>query len=93
MRIGKNWLKMSEIYKRFAEYPKADFSEAAAVEMYRHETYGDSVVSEWNGFALGKKWMDVTIAMWKEDIPKGLLAVDELRIDYPDWFLSKVGIR
>ena len=46
-----------------------------------------------NGFELGKKWMDVTVAGWKEEIPALGLLVSELQADgYPDWFLERVGV-
>ncbi|MDE2103357.1 MAG: hypothetical protein KGL39_39315 [Patescibacteria group bacterium] len=96
MKIGKKWVRMSEIYKRFAkEYPEADFSDEAAFAMYRHETFGYPMPKseKINGFELGKKWMDVTVAGWKEEIPQLGLLVSELQTDgYPDWFLERVGV-
>ena len=86
---------MAEIYKRFAEdCPQADFSEEAAIAMYKHEN-GVSLpeTKTINGFALGKKWMSITVAMWKDDIAKGLLLVNELLDDgYPEWFLKNIGV-
>ena len=96
MRISKKWLEMAEIYKRFAKgYPQADFSNEAAIAMYAHETHGNNLerTDKINGFELGKKWMDVTLAMWREDIPQGLLTVKELLDDgYQEWFLKRTGI-
>lgn len=44
-----------------------------------------------NGYAVGKKWATVTIAMWKEDIKKGLLFESELYGGvYPAWWLDEV---
>lgn len=87
---------MAEIYKRFAEdYPQADLSDEAAMAMYRHETFGDPMPrsEKLNGFEIGKKWMDVTVAGWKEEIPQRGLLVSELQADgYPDWFLERVGV-
>ena len=94
-KIGKKWRRMAEIYKRFAcEYPTADFSEAAALAMYLHESTGAPLPdARTNGFALGKKWMDVTVAAWKEDIPQCGLLVSELQAEgWPDWFLGRVGV-
>jgi hypothetical protein len=86
---------MAELYKRFAcDYKAADFSEAAALAMYRHESTGSALPDpRTNGYALGKKWMDVTVAGWKEEIPQMGLLVSELQADgYPDWFLERVGV-
>lgn len=69
-----------------------DFSEDALVEMFLHESQGIALASKNNGYVLGKKWMDVNIAMWKEDIAKGYLFRCELYNDgnYPHWWLDKV---
>lgn len=93
---------MAEIYKIFAENWRCDFSDDAALEMYAFESRGIGNVSVatkrenglYNGFAAGKHWMDVTIKMWKEDIPKGLLFATELYQDakFPHWFLKRIGI-
>ena len=85
---------MAEIYKRFAkDYSHCDFSGEAALAMYLHEN-GKPLpeTDKPNGFAVGKKWMNVTIQMWKEDIQNNLLFVWELSKDYPEWFLKKIGI-
>ncbi len=85
---------MVPYYKRFgAGYKFADFSEFALLEMYRHETYGEPLSNPMNGYALGKKWMDVTVAMWKEDLLTGILIYQELLNDhYETWFLDKLGV-
>lgn len=86
---------MADIYARFADdWPHADFSEEAAIAMYKRENGTPLPQTEKvNGFALGKKWMEVTLAMWREDIPDGLLFVRELLDDgYPEWFLKRTGI-
>lgn len=95
MRPSKKWNRIAKLYKRFAiDFSFADFSDEAALNMFIFESQGVSIPNvENNGFALGKKWMDVTIAAWKEDINKGLLFPFELLDDgYPEWFLKKVGI-
>ena len=94
---SEKWLKMAKIYKRFVEvdFSFADFSEQAATDMFLHESAGVPFPpsSTENGFALGKKWMDVTISMWKEDMQKGLLRAQELLDDgYPQWFLERIGV-
>jgi hypothetical protein len=96
MKIGKKWLRMAEMYKRFAsDYKNADFGEDAALAMYLHESTGAPLPDpRTNGYALGKKWMDVTVAAWKEDIEQLGLLVSELQGEdgYPDWFLERVGV-
>ncbi len=94
-KIGKKWRRMAEMYRRFArDYKAADFSEEAALAMYLHESTGTPLPDpRTNGYALGKKWMDVTVAGWKEEIPQMGLLVSELQADgYPDWFLERVGV-
>lgn len=61
------------------------------VELYNSESYGIPV-SEKNGFYLGKKWMDVQIKMWKEDLQVGIISKYELYQDetFPRWWLEKV---
>lgn len=71
-----------------------DFSPEAELEMYMHESNGKPLTSErTNGFAMGKKIMDITVAAWKEDIYEMQLFVHELIEDgYPEWFLKKVQV-
>ena len=94
-RIGRKWRRMAAIYQRFAsDYPTADFSDDAARAMFLHESVGVPLAdSTTNGYAIGKKWMDVTVAAWKEDIVSLGLSVSELIQDgYPEWFLKRVGV-
>jgi hypothetical protein len=97
VRISKNWRKMSEIYRKFGgEHPGLDYSEEAAKEMYLYETRGEGNLAfglfgkeTENGYAVGKKWMNVHIEMWKKDIQQGILFRFELEEHYPKWFLDK----
>jgi len=85
-RMGRKWWRMAAIYQRFAsDYPIADFSDEAARTLFLHESVGAPLIdSTTNGYALGKKWMDVTVAAWKEDIASLGLSVSELLQDgYP----------
>lgn len=87
---------MAEIYEKFVkDCQNIDLSEEAAYQMYRYETFGGIIPNNSiiNGYELGKKWMDITISMWKEDLLCKNLFVFELQEDgYPDWFLERVGI-
>lgn len=51
------------------------------VECFLQESRGVQPRGERNGYLLGKKWMDVTIAMWREDMMKGILFKRELYRD------------
>jgi hypothetical protein len=60
--------------------------------MFLYESVGVPLKNKDNGYYWGKKHMDVTIEMWKQDIKNGLLFKKELYEDenIPDWFLDKV---
>lgn len=95
MKPSKKWLRMATLYRRFAiDFKFADFSDEAAADMFAWESQGVPIPNNIeNGFAMGKKWMDVTISAWLEDIKKGLLFAQELLDDgYPEWFLRKIGV-
>lgn len=85
---------MAEVYRHFAKQTRCplDFSEEAAREMYESETHGKGSPSERNGYAIGKRWMDVTLANWLEDLGTPLLLSWELYLDpnYPRWWLDRV---
>ena len=105
-KIGNKWRRMQEVYRHFSRgWTGLDYSDNAALEMYVLETYGPSefrrmfgkyAPGENNGYAVGKKWMDVTVAMWNEDIEKGLLFPFELYEDKDfagwHWWLDKIGM-
>lgn len=60
-------------------------------ELYYYESRGGTLPSPNNGFHHGKKWMDVNLASWREDLKSGVLFLDELYDDptFPDWWLDK----
>lgn len=84
---------MAELYKMFANDWKhvLDFSDEAMIELFNAESYGTSVSNN-NGYAHGKKWLNLNVSMWKEDIELGLLRVHELYEDpkFPHWWLDRV---
>jgi len=84
---------MCEIYSLFSEDYRhcCDFSEPRMLELYYSESYGDPIDNT-NGYFVGKKWLNVTVSMWKEDIQKGLLFKQELYNDprLPHWWLDKI---
>jgi len=97
MKVTRAYRKMANIYKLFCDYPEADLSEKALEEAFIFESTGNGIVNnsifggKVNGYLLGKKWLNVTVAMWREDIKKGLFAVREFYNDkFPKWWLDKV---
>jgi hypothetical protein len=84
---------MAELYRLFAKDWEQclDFSDQALVELYNHESYGQPI-SQSNGFMHGKKWLNVTVSMWKEDVAQGLLFKHELYEDpkFPHWWLDNI---
>jgi hypothetical protein len=103
MKISSKWLKMGKIFKFFGEDPfmtKLDFSEKSAQEMYEFESTGKGDISlnmfsnSFNGYAYGKKMLNLTVAMWKEDIENGLLfkftLYDDPKFSNLHWWLDDV---
>lgn len=84
---------MAEIYQVFASdwSHVLDFSEDALLQLYNYESYGGRVDSN-NGYAHGKKWLNLHVTQWKEDISQGLLFKHELYEDskFPHWWLDKI---
>jgi len=95
MRVTNRYKnKTAEIYKKFSR-DCFDFSDSALSEMFLHDSLGMpdiSIENTNNGYFIGKFWMSVTINMWKEDLNDRLLTAEELRNDFPDWFLKRIGI-
>ena len=79
MKVSKKYHKIAEAYQYFCGNMDADFSEQAKLDMFCYESFGKPVVKydipqsngQYNGYAVGKHWMDVTIAMWIEDLNNG----------------------
>lgn len=82
------------MYQRFGkDWPLLDWSEDAKLQLFLQETFGKKFeVEDNNGWLVGKKWMNVTVAMWKEDIELGLLRRSELYEDesLPNWWLDSI---
>lgn len=94
--VTKKFEEMAKIYKRFASpWPNCDFSEEAKLAQFLAESQGHKLPesSVPNGYALGKKVMDVTVAAWKEDMALGLLCAGELLDDgFEEDFLRRMGV-
>lgn len=84
---------MCEVYRVFAaDWAHCQsFTDQDVVDLFNHESYGLPLKPN-NGFALGKKWLNVTVAMWLEDIALGTLFKHELYADpkFPHWWLDRV---
>lgn len=84
---------MADVYRVFAAdwSHVLDFSDTALIELYNHESHG-TAISQKNGFMHGKKWLNLAVTMWKEDIQLGNLLVSELYEDpkFPHWWLDRI---
>ena len=99
-KISKKWLEMAKIYKYFARGhgSNLDFSEEAKLKMYLYESKGvgdeslDIFNINPNGYAVGKHWLNVMVAMWRIDIANGFLLEKELydNKNFPHWWLDSV---
>lgn len=92
---------MCALYRIFSqEFEGLDFSDEAMLEMFNAETHGGIIPAPTNGFAQGKKWLSVQVAMWKQDLIarnsiggiNKTLFIDELYADekYPHWWLDSI---
>jgi hypothetical protein len=97
---------MAEVYRLFGgDSSQVDYSEEAAQEMYRFETYGEGTLKQGlfsdptrtpNGYAVGKHWSDAQVKTWIEDLYRGHLRVVELyepypgEMSFPHWWLDRV---
>ena len=85
---------MSELYRMFGhpeEFKSLDFSDEALIELYNYESYGGTCSNK-NGFAHGKRMLNLNVSMWREDIEAGNLFKFELYEDpkFPHWWLDNV---
>lgn len=83
-RVTDKFREMAEFYAKFAVYSNMDFSDEALRQAFEAETYGIKHDLKNNGFAFGKKSMNITIAAWKQDLQDGLITKFELMENYPE---------
>lgn len=92
--MTNQYRKTLDRYKGFCPEGDWDFSKTAADECFSWESHGTpKEPSKGNGFALGKKFMDVTVAAWREDLEADFpwpLSLRDLREDFDEPFLKKV---
>lgn len=69
-----------------------DFSEEKKLELFLSESYGDVYCTPDNGWSYGKQQLNITVAMWKEDLLNLTLHPIELYSDekLPVWWLDKI---
>lgn len=72
---SKKYERICPVYEYFASSFDVDLSDEAKVRFYNYETFGTPIVKYYepyngmfNGYAVGKHWMDVNMAMYKEDL-------------------------
>lgn len=85
---------MSQVYLYFARdyLDHLTFTDDMLVELYTYESTGKGSLSESNGYAMGKRNIDIAVAAWTDDLNNGMLFLHELYEDenLPHWFLDKV---
>lgn len=85
---------MSEIYRIFANtwHDNLSFDDVALREMYDFESRGIPITTANNGFEVGKKYLNLTVTQWREDIALGLITKHELLSDdlFPHWWLIPI---
>lgn len=92
-KVSPRYRRMAEVYRVFASAwgHMLDFSDGAMAEMQQHESRGGTV-GDLNGYAVGKKYLNLHVTTWKQDIRAGLLFKWELYADpkFPHWWLDSV---
>lgn len=100
-QVSKKFLKIVPIYRHFGgEGNNLDYSEESLYEMFLYESRGIGNLrmglfndkGKYNGYLVGKHWMDATVKMWMQDMKEGLLFLHELYDWYPKemhWWLDK----
>ena len=93
LRPTAEWWIQAALYRRFADEARygavLDFSEAAAEAMYAYETFGQGVnpygvftsSGHYNGYAIGKRWLNWQRNAWREGIQDGLITKADLLAD------------
>ncbi len=82
MKITKTWQKAKKLYLCFKPQnaDKLTYTLEDELEMFLHESIGSSIKDS-NGFYWCKHNMDITLAMWREDLIAGNLFKFELLTD------------
>ena len=86
-------MRMVPIYKHFSKgLDNQNYDDSMLLQMYQYESTGKGQCDANNGYYLGKKYLNLAVSMWKEDLLKGTLFLFELYEDtgLPNWWLDKV---
>lgn len=99
-KTSNSWQDMKTIYLLFkpTHNSQLTYTKEDELVMYNHESSG-TPINTYNGFYWCKHNMDITLAMWQEDIISGMMTKLEI-LDNPlykdiEWFntwLSKIYI-
>lgn len=104
--ISNKYKKMCEVYRIFAKNFDCDLSDQAMLDMYNYESsgIGDINISGFNGigkpngYAVGKKWLNVQVSAWLNDFEENRLfarmVLEELYLkkEFPKWWLDSIFI-
>lgn len=95
--------KMCEIYRIFSRNWDCDISNKAMQEMFEFETYGRGSIEisgfnttgkRANGYAVGKKWLNVMVSEWIDEMEKygWIDVIERLYSDplFPKWWLNDI---
>lgn len=109
--MTKKFINMCELYKIFGKEWDCDWSEDAMVEMFEYESLGKGDLSitgfnvtgkKPNGYAVGKKWLNVNVSMWREEMLKSKHRRDYLTQElfndpkyknHHEWLIDVLGLR
>ncbi len=104
--ISDEWLIVSKVYAHFIPSGiRVDLSEEALWQAYIYETKGVgegslsifSSAGVYNGYIVGKRYLDVTLSMWQDDIQEGLITKWEIINEITDptiktWIAKRLGV-
>ncbi len=85
---------MCEVYKHFSKDWKhiCNYNEESMLELFISESYKGVKCKNNNGYYIGKRYLNVFVTMWINDIKNGVLFKEELYQDsnLPNWWLDKI---
>lgn len=84
-KISRTYLRHAAAYRRYAGDVPFDFSVAALIACYRHETFGEPAAKR-NGFIYGKWVRDISVVQWIEDIRRGDACKHEFYTPKDKWW-------
>lgn len=87
--LPRKYLRRASVYRRAAGRNEPyDFSLAALIACYNYEsTGGDMPIN--NGYIIGKRWLDLSIETWREDIMAGLFCKADFISPITKWYAER----